>query len=199
MREAVTIAFHSPQKDFVEAFYRNVKAWPPNNRYPDRDPENTVPVSYYFAERLDPAKQGIPRASYFILDPRTEGEPIAERVADSLEKLFERQTGESGTHINLDHADDELNAALKREQEGDWSAAVHHAANAYAEGGDNEKKAARYVLSRVAGAARDYRSFSPAPSRNTIPTPQGDISVPSYLSKDDTRRYKEIAQHWRSK
>jgi len=154
-------------------------------------PWKEIPQDYPFAERFDGVVNGVPRASYFKLSPETVGQPIAERVADSLQRTFqfEVKNGREGRDKNF--AKMQLGWAQTSEEEGNWSAAVSHAAEAFSTGRSRDKRQALKVLGRVFKSVRNHKDFAPAKNINVLNTSIGKMTIPASIqSIDDYRHLK---------
>lgn len=174
------LAVPSPNDQPI-SFRRNEKTFP----------WREIPIDYPLAERFDGIINDIPRASYFRLSSETVGKPIGERVAASLQHTFEFEVKNGRNGRDNKFAKMQLEWARKSEEEGNWTAAVQHAAEVYTTGRARYKRAAQRVLSQVLTSAKNYKDFAPAKKINTLTnTDIGPITIPAAIT--DWRDHRHI-------
>ena len=150
-----------------------------------------IPVNYRYAERLDPSRAGVPRASYIRLPTGTEHLPISDRAAAGLAGEFETAVADSIGKTDFKYARAELETAMKHLGERDWRAAVAHTANAYISGGEMFRGTARQTLEHILDDVRNYHHFSPSDAIYQIEiNGSGPITVPASLSAVDRSFYQ---------
>ena len=161
------------------SFFRNQKTF----KYAE------IPLDYRYAERYDGFLSGVPRASYYRLGPETVGKPITVRVLSSLRRSFDFDVEQATNRLDVKYSQEHLQQAKESVSEGNWSAAVTHAAEAYTTGGSKSALAVYDLLEDFAEAVLSYKDFAPATGRNYLQRDLGPVTIPASITLVDELRF----------